>query len=746
MPNGGSIFTRLSTRRLRLTGSTLPTWGTRVVPYSATNYDAHVSFLRNALGVLNDYDRVTPGSIVRRFDEDPVLVQATARFGLDFIRNCLTAYPQFRQDPETWTLRDKRTMIADKKTNSDGHYIYSGSFEPIGSRDLPKNFRAALHQISGFVAGGGFVIPRELYLDAVAAGRTLQRFPREVFAENATAIRDYNRGLYEQNRSLKGEIVILGNNAVTIRDHAIFELDGATVQVMRPVTLSNHVFYNGQAIWLSAATPDFPHGTAHMYIGQGKSDVSLNIALGDRLNTANGVPTFKDVFRAGNITYENFDALLKKFPDKAALLALDPDVALAIDGLLAKVDWALLWDRKLFTLLDNSLAADITRLYNPYTPPKCSSNEFMALAVARPLAGDSDCDITDVDLDKLIDTLGKNEQATADDLIKALDGFPTGGRTEQLVDASGKPFDVGMYSEALSLPPAEANAVFTDPGLFGSAIDDLIAQQASKALGDEVDWKSVQDAVSKDIARQVGALADATSPFADGSSLSAVSERFSTPEFQQSVREALQGTLANVLGPKASAFPQLLEKLPVFQSASPQVKALLADYPLVTALSNRVFTAMTAQSDGAPSYFQAEMNVALVDSKRAYFSEPSQKSAAQKAITQRITELGDVSNLTPDLAKTAQALAQSQSDLEAVSKALLATPDDPGLEGRRQSLASEVAKELAEQQQLEDQQSQANELDAARAETSDGQLDAEGKKSKQDGESRGDSIFRPGGD
>ncbi|WP_437568350.1 hypothetical protein [Sorangium sp. So ce542] len=735
---------KFSSRRLSLIGSTLPLWGSRLNPY---RYDAHADFLSYTLGIRGGTKGIKPAQIVTSLNDNRELLKGVADFSRNFVERILETHPEYKRDSKDWSLEERRNVTVQKKTDADGHYIYSGALEPNRRPEMVKSFNAALHFISTFPAGGGFLIERDLFLESIADGRARKRFPAIVFDQNADRIRDYNRRVYKENRSLAGEIVILGNNAVEIKDHVIVERSGATVQIVRPVTMGNHVFYDGHAIWVSMLLPDFPIGTSHLYIGHGKSDVSLAINLGDRLNTASGVPTFKDVFRAGVISYEGLAKLVEQYGDKAYSLSLDPDVALAVDQLLAATDPALIWDRKVLTLLDNTWIADQIRLRNPYTPSKCfGPKDFMLAAAPEAPAegGDGDCDVTEIDLDDFVKSTADNPLDTMESLEAAVDKYPvTPSGDEGLFQADGKPFDVDGYNEMLSLTRTSADDVYLqDVGdLLGAPVDDYIAELIKRSLAGAVDWSDVQGKMDDAIAEQVKALVEATEPFADGSSSGSVADRFDTLEFRAGIRDRLRTTLTEALGPRSAAFHDLVLGDALFRSASPAVKAMMKDYPFVDGVANLIFSALSAVDEQGTSYLDAQLRAHVIQEKQAYFEDPAQKSAAQERIAERVEALGDVSNLDRELATTGQEIVASRSELASINERLLETPDDKALQDQRDALQGAIDKNIERERELERQQQQRDELERAGEDTDPERLEKERRSAEHDAEISGERAF-----
>jgi hypothetical protein len=728
--------TFLSSLRLRLSGATIPMFGTCTSAYA---FEAHSAFLTRVFPQSGA--SMTPSSIVAQFKNDPSVLPSFGSFAVDFARNCMTSYPQFKNDPSSWTARDQRTAIVSAKTDGSGHYVYSGGFKANKrAAELVGTYSAGLHFIHSFPAGGGYVIPPDLYLNAVNEGRTQKRFPKEVFDENAPAIRDYQTALYKANRSLKGEIVILGNNAVQIANHSIFEVNGVSMQVMNPITLANHVFREGHALWVSMNLPELKGVSAHIYAGHGKNDVSLKIMLGDRLNVASGVPTFNDVFTAGVVTYEQFQALLDKHGDAAYALATDPDVALSIDQLLVKKDPALLLDRKIFTCLDGLPPTDLMRLFNPYTPIACSKKFAAAMALT---AADGECDIYDIDLDDLNQKLEATGFTTAEDLLALLKEYPRTELGEGLFDASGLPYAIDGYNEMLSMEHDAVDDVFHQAAdaPLGTLIDDIIAEQAKKYLDQAVDWSAVEDSVRSTISSQVNALAEATTPFADGSSARSVADSFLTQDFQQGVHDALLAKLRDTLGPRSAEFPQMLATLPLFASASPAVRQMLSSYPLIDVVANHTFAAMTSADSNGSSYFGEQMLASVIEAKQAYYQDPQVKTEAQQQIADRVSKLGDVAVLDKQLSQTAAEIDAKKKTLADVSERLLDSPGDKGLESQQTQLEAEINAALDAQRQIEDQLAEANDLTQAGEEMKEDHLKSEQQDAEHKSEASGEPIF-----
>lgn len=735
--------------RLRPTGWRVPTFAVRPQVYGG-GFNANRAFIQALYGGAADPASYTPRRIVTDFNNSQAMFTGTASFVADFLRNSAAQYPQFRQDPASWSLRDGRTIIHEGEASQSGHSIYCGTFEPNRRPGIAADPAAALHFIATFPAGGGFLVPRDLYLEAVAEGRARSRFPADVLANNAQPIRDYATKAYKDGRLLNGEILILGDNAVEIRDHVITEYEGIKMQFLRPVTMANHIFYYGQAIWVTAEHPDFPGRSFHMYIGHGTSDVSLGFYAGDRLNVNSGIVTFKDVFRAGVITWEAFSELLGTYQDAAYALSLDGDVALAVDRLLQDRDPGLLWDRKVLTLLDTSWPADAFRFFNPYTPPGCSGGTKSFLAAgptaAGPAAGDGECDVFDVDLDDFIDKTEGKEMATEEEFMTILEAYPTTTLGEQLVHPDGSPYPVNSFTTMLSMEHTPEYDVFVQGqgDLLGTPIDDAIMDELRPSLDQWLDWADIRASMDTAIADQVNALVDATDPFADGSTAGAVAARFMTAEFREGISQRLASSLSEALGPHSASFASLLGGVSQFESASPEVRAMLDKYPLVDALVSRVFGDMSAVSESGTSYLDAQTLLSVIEAKKAYFEDPQRKSDAQRKIAAAVTDLGDVSELQPDLARTAGEIDTSRQDLTSVNQKLLQTPDDTDLQGKREKLQEQIDQQLNDLYELEQKQAEQDELQRAGAETDGQTLDSEGADARHDRNSSADHAFKPG--
>jgi hypothetical protein len=747
------MLSTLSEIRLSLNGSTLRAFGGHSLPYLGPNPNR--SFLNSVYGPGVDPASVTPRQIVTDFNNSQALLARVASFVGEFLKNSVASYPQFGKDPSSWSLGDRRGVIPWQQVNEFGHAVYSGSFEPNKRRGIAADPVSALHFILSFPAGGGLLVPNKVYLEGIAEGRAKRRFPRDVLAKYERDIRDYTVKTYKEGRLLQGETVLLGNNAVQIKDHLIMEHEGMTVQFLRPVTMVNHVFYKGHAIWVTVEHPDFPGRSFHMYIGHGLSDVSLGFNVGDRLNTASGIVTFKDLYRVGVMTWDEFANLLARFQDGAYALGLDKNVARAIDDLIRTDDAGLLYDRRVLTYLDNSVVADFIRYFNPFTLPNCfggGTERFLAEAPAAAAAGaggpgGEECDIFEVDLDDFIDQTEGKEMAAESDFMEILESYPiTTTKAEGLVHSDGSPYTIDSFTTMLSMDHTAEYDVFAQKqgDLLGTPVDDAIMAELRPQLDQWLDWDDIRESLETAVANQVNELVEETSPFADGSAADAVAERFQTVEFGEGISTHLGEALNARLGPHSGSFRSLLDGVSLLESASPDVRAMLRDYPLVDALASRVFSEMTAASEPGGSYLDAQTRVSVIEAKKEYFASPEQRAEAQQAITAAVTDLGDVGNLEPDLARTAGEIHASQENLAAVNERLLQTPDDKDLQKQRDELQRQIEQQVEEQYELERKQAESEELKQADAETGGETLDHEHTEAKHDRDSSAEHVFGRG--
>lgn len=687
-------------------------------------------FEKNYLGLnapLSDQSK-----LVGVMNNDPKLLKKAAQFALDTNRNMLVTNPRYQKVPSTWSERDKRTIFASSEVSSaKGHSVFTWSFEPTSRGGMASSFQAALHQIGSFPAGSSFLLPKKIYLEGIASGRSQRRFPTDIIEKYKPDIQEYNANRYSKNSSLAGEIVILGNNPVVIQDHEIFEMDGSIVQILRPVTLNNHIFYNGQALWTITNLPEFPDGNIHNYIGHGKSGLMIPVA-GDFVNVHSGILVFKNLQTASSITWEKD---CPPFP-------FDRAKALLIDKYLAERNSRIVSDRKMITLLDNMYLTDILRSKNGYTDPKCTSTGFKFLGASRALIG-GECDITTIDdTEKFIEVVEQRQPESAEDFIGILETFPSSSiGTEGIYQKDGTPYTMTTFNEVFSITPEED--IFHQPldSLLGEFIDNYIADLIKNSIEDLVDWDHIDTSTRQAIQDDIKALTESLTPFSDGSSIENILERFNTEDFQQDIYNKLKKILSESLGPHSASFYNTVMKDPLFKDLSTEFENMMKNYPFEEAVARRLFSSITAVPESGLSYLEANMRSSLIREKQNFLEDPQHKIDVQKEIAQRVKELGDVSNLKPDLARTQNEIKQAYSDLAIIQEKLLKTPDDKKLIDKRDALEKAIKEKLDQEQALEDKLAFQAELDKAQNETNSATLGDEGKDADHEVEKSAQRTF-----